>query len=217
MSNVNGFSMGNVFDSQISTSEAIKAYAIYDHSAWRQVMGPFIKAFKGNAKTIAEILPNTTSPQGSMWYRPLSLNTTCADHLGKPDGSKNGFDAINYAVLLPVSIDATINVYTGKTLLHSTQGVTGLTYGSIKGVKVGIQMVEVVQNEVIIGRAVSNVDVVDSGCSLYNYNYNVVSFGAGDGNAVPSSDESAGDDSGEGGTGADNQDDGGHNDSCTSN
>ncbi|KAI4153976.1 MAG: hypothetical protein LQ340_001953 [Diploschistes diacapsis] len=202
MSNVNGFSMGNVFDSQISTSEAIKAYAIYDHSAWRQVMGPFIKAFKGNAKTIAEILPNTTSPQ---------------DHLGKPDGSKNGFDAINYAVLLPVSIDATINVYTGKTLLHSTQGVTGLTYGSIKGVKVGIQMVEVVQNEVIIGRAVSNVDVVDSGCSLYNYNYNVVSFGAGDGNAVPSSDESAGDDSGEGGTGADNQDDGGHNDSCTSN
>ncbi|KAK7703348.1 hypothetical protein SLS57_010997 [Botryosphaeria dothidea] len=170
--------IGNVWQESISTSEATKKYVDdFDHSAWQDVISPFISAYKNDAKDETEILPlNNGNFTGAMWYRPLLKDASCSgDYLGKPIGWENAQDTVNFAVVLPQDSEGVkINVYSADTLLESFDGKAGMNAQAVQGMKAGQQKVELVGADgSVIGAGLSKVDVA-ADADFCNFNYHVV-------------------------------------------
>ncbi|KAH7032195.1 glycoside hydrolase [Macrophomina phaseolina] len=170
--------IGNVWQESISTSEATKKYVDdFDHSAWQDVISPFISAYKNDAKDETEILPlNNGNFTGAMWYRPLLKDASCSgDYLGKPIGWENAQDTVNFAIVLPAETSGVkINVYSGDTLLKSFDGKAGMNAQAVQGMRAGAQKVEVVGADGnVIGAGLSKVDVA-ADADFCNFNYHVV-------------------------------------------
>ncbi|KAL1617546.1 hypothetical protein SLS56_010949 [Neofusicoccum ribis] len=171
--------IGNVWNESISTSEATQKYVDnYDHSAWQDVIAPFIDAYKNkDATDVSEILPlNNGNFTGAVWYRPLLKDASCAgDYLGKPVGWENAQDTVNFAIVLPAETSGVkINVYSGEQLLKSFDGKAGLNAEAVLGMTTGAQKVELVNADgTVIGAGLSKEDVA-ADADFCNFNYHVV-------------------------------------------
>lgn len=171
--------IGNVWNESISTSEATQKYVDdFDHSAWQDVIAPFISAYKNGAKTATDIVPTNGNFTGAMWYRPLLKDASCAgDYLGKPIGWENAQDTVNFAVMLPADTEegsVKINVYSGDNLLESFDGKAGLNAQAVLGMTTGKQRVELVNTDgTVLGAGLSAADV-QADADFCNFNYHVV-------------------------------------------
>lgn len=169
--------IGNIWQSAISTSEATKKYVNdFDHSAWQDVIAPFIKAFHDEKTTSDEIVPLNGTFTGAAWYRPLLKDASCAgDYLGKPIGWENAQDTVNFAVVLPADTEGVkINVYSNGALLESFDGKAGMNAQAVMGMAAGAQKVEIVAADgTVIGAGLSKQDVA-ADADFCNFNYNVV-------------------------------------------
>ncbi|KAK8233899.1 glycoside hydrolase [Phyllosticta capitalensis] len=168
--------IGNVWSESISSSPDIKAYADgYDHSAWQDVIAPFITAYKNGLTDVSGITPFGDFA-GAFWYRTILANASCSgDSMGKPSGWENALDAVNFAALLPEDTEATIKVYSGGNLVASFAGVAGLNAQSVPDIQLGAQKVELVSSDgTVLGAGSSTVDVAADTDSTCNFNYQVV-------------------------------------------
>ncbi|KAK8157800.1 glycoside hydrolase [Phyllosticta citrichinensis] len=169
--------IGNVWADSIASSPDIQAYANgYDHSAWQDVIAPFITAYKNGATDVAAITPFGAFA-AAFWYRPLLASASCSgDDLGKPSGWENALDALNFAVLLPEDTEGvTIKVYSGGNVIASVPGVAGLNAQSVPGIQLGAQKVELLKADgTVLGAGSGTVDVVAETDGTCNFNYQVV-------------------------------------------
>ena len=170
--------IGDVWPEQIACCSDIQAYADgFDHSGWRQVITPFIKAYKAGITDISKITPTSSSPQGAVWYRTLLTTASCSSTIANYQEAQ---DAINYAVILPASASGySIKVYSNGKLLQTVAAKPGLNGGSVLGLQAGTaatQMIQVVNSSgTVVSSAQGTKDVLaESNNSICNWNYEVV-------------------------------------------
>jgi glucan endo-1,3-alpha-glucosidase len=159
----------------------------YNHTAWQQLIKPFITAYKSGSTSASDIVPTTgAAVQGAMWYRPLLKSASCSsDSLGKPSGWENAQDAINFGLVFAADTASgqyVINVYTdaagANTKIGQYDAVAGLNYATAAGVTTGQQSLEVVDSSTgdVVASATSTMAVeadISSG-GVCNFNYQVL-------------------------------------------
>ncbi|KAI0833775.1 glycoside hydrolase [Trametes gibbosa] len=170
--------VGNIFPEPIAGSPAIQAYADgFDHTAWQNVLAPFIVAYKNSKTSAADVVPFGAFA-GAFWYRPLLLTAQCPnDSLGKPDGAQNAVDELSFAVLLPAdSSGVTVRVLSGGTVTATLPTTPGLNAATVP-IRLGSQRVELVAADGnIIGAGVGTKDVVGETDGVCNFNYEVANI-----------------------------------------
>ena len=135
-------------------------------------MTSFIQAFKSGLDA-SEMAPPSEVPVGAMWYRPVLKS--CSSE--SPDHSQAGQDAVNYAFVLPTSLEgATIRVSSGGQVIGERTASAGLNYGSVGTMTTGAQKVELVNGGSVIATAVGTVDVQENLPVFCNFNYYVVAL-----------------------------------------
>ncbi|KAL1949764.1 hypothetical protein VTO73DRAFT_8645 [Trametes versicolor] len=167
--------IGNIFPEPIAGSPAIQAYADgFNHTAWQNVLAPFIVAYKNGATSAADVT-SFGAFAGAFWYRPLLLTAQCAsDPLGKPDGAQNAVDELSYAVLLPAdSTGVTVRVSSGGNVVATFPTTPGLNANTVP-IQLGAQRVELVGADGnVIGAGDGTKDVVGETDGVCNFNYEV--------------------------------------------
>ncbi|WRT69078.1 uncharacterized protein IL334_006061 [Kwoniella shivajii] len=140
----------------------------FDHSAWMDMMGPFISAFKaGQSK------PQINEDRIVWWYRPTLKNAECdsTDSVGeKPRGWEMAADSVFVAALTtgPATITVTIGG-TSSSQKVDGEGVHTLAFPMCAG-SVSFQMT-VDGGGTAIGKG--NIDITDQ-CYKGIYNFNVL-------------------------------------------
>lgn len=168
--------IGNCWPEAISGAPAIQAYSNgFDHTAWQDVLAPFISAYKNGATSISQVTPFGAFA-GAFWYRTILQSASCAsDPLGRPQGADNAQDLINIAVLLPANTSGvTIRVSSGGNVVATLPTKPGLNEAAVS-IKTGAQKVELVaSNGQVLGAGSSTQDVEADSSGVCNFNYQVV-------------------------------------------
>ncbi|KND88090.1 Glucan endo-1,3-alpha-glucosidase agn1 [Tolypocladium ophioglossoides CBS 100239] len=170
-----GHYIGNVFPDAISCCPDIQSYANnFDHKGWQQLVKPFMDAYRNGATDSSKIMPPSSSPVGTLWYRTLLTSASCSSTVSNHE---QGQDAINYGVILPSS-GYTINVYSNGKQLGSFPGKAGLNYQSVLGLQTGgdqrIDILDSSNNKVATATGTKNVLAQSLDSTLCNWNYEVV-------------------------------------------
>lgn len=117
--------------------------------------------------------PPSDAPVGAMWYRGVLKSCSSS----APDHAQAAVDAVNYAFVLPASLEgATIRVTSGDNVLAENPAVAGLNYGTVSGMGTGAQKVEVVGKNSTVATAAGTVDVQEEQSEFCNFNYYVVAL-----------------------------------------
>ncbi|KAH8601291.1 glycoside hydrolase [Bisporella sp. PMI_857] len=172
--------IGNVWPYAIDGTNVAGYTDDYDHSAWGNIISPFIAAYKAGSSDIADIVPaNGAKASGAIWYHTILTTATCAsDSIGKPDGWSNAEDLVHVAVLLSeAGAGSLIKVYNGddNEKLAEVVGVKGLNSFSVNGLNTGKVVVDIVEGITTIASAKGGKDVA-ADAAICNYNYHVVGF-----------------------------------------
>jgi glucan endo-1,3-alpha-glucosidase len=167
--------IGNNWPGQIAGSPDIAAYADgFDHSGWQQLVSAFIQAYKSGATSGSQILPPSSSPVGTLWYRTLMTTAGCSSTIANYESAQ---DTVNFAVVLPSSV-YTIKVYSNGAQIGSFDGVKGLNYNDVPGLQPGsapvLQVYDSSNNLVASATGTKAVSSESSDSSLCNWNYEVV-------------------------------------------
>jgi glucan endo-1,3-alpha-glucosidase len=173
--------VGNFWPEQIAGSD-IGTYAnSFDHTGWQQILPSFINAYKSGVTDVAQLTPPSgKTAVGVMWYRTLLTSGSCSsDPMGKPSGSQNAQDAINFAVILPDNGSYTINVYSNNNKIGSFPGESGLNRRMVLGLQAGagqrVEVVDTTTNTVVMS-ATGTKDVQADTTAICNFNYEVVAL-----------------------------------------
>jgi glucan endo-1,3-alpha-glucosidase len=169
--------IGNIWPSATEGSPSHAYTDGFDHSGWQILLKAFLAAYKSGARSASDVVPTDgKNAQGVFWYRPILATASCyGDSLGKPQGWENADDAVNVAILLSGSaIGATVNVYSGDSLLKSFTGAAGLNSWSVLGMRVGAQKVEVVGTDGSVLLSKEGDHAVMADATVCNFNYAVV-------------------------------------------
>ncbi|KAI0648825.1 glycoside hydrolase [Trametes meyenii] len=165
--------VGNVFPEPIAGSPAIQAYSNgFNHTAWQDILAPFIVAYKNNKTSVTDITPFGEFA-GGFWYRPLLVTAKCAnDTLGKPDGVQNAVDKLSIAVLLPAnSTGMTLRVLSGDSVTATLPTTPGLNAVTVP-FQLGRQRVELVGADgSIVGAGDGTKDVIGETNGVCNFDY----------------------------------------------
>ncbi|KAF2091346.1 glycoside hydrolase family 71 protein [Saccharata proteae CBS 121410] len=167
--------IGNIWSE--ANAEDVNAYSEgWDHTAWQNIIGPFITAYKNSETDVSSIVPGLGDYSGVMWYHTLLNTATCAsDSLGPPDNEDGAQNAINFAVLLPAGATGyTIEAWSAGSLLQSFDAVAGMNAHSVPGVVAGALSVKLVKGGETVATAASDVDVAADTDGVCNFNYRVV-------------------------------------------
>ena len=118
--------------------------------------------------------PSGANAVGAMWYRTILKDASCANDQPKPTGWQAALDAVNYAVVVEGS-GMSIRVSSGGNVLQTNAVQVGLNYGSVGGMVVGDQKVELVDGGGnVVMTAASGVDVEADTDEICNFNYQVI-------------------------------------------
>ncbi|KAH8674285.1 putative glucan endo-1,3-alpha-glucosidase agn1 precursor [Xylariales sp. PMI_506] len=148
----------------------------WPHEGWQPLVTSFTTAYRYGLTASGMRPPNGTDMIGTMWYRTIMADATCADDpYGPPDGAGAGKDAVNWAIVLEDGItDATAQVWSGGVLIGKKALSAGLNYDSTPGMNTGIQYVEVVDADYnILMSAQGAINVQDDTTGICNFNYQV--------------------------------------------
>lgn len=149
----------------------------WDHTAWQPLVTSFIRAYKVGAKSAAAMKPATPGvPTGSMWYRTVLSTASCQ----KPKDGETEIDSVNFAVVLPVGAEGyTTRIRSGGKVIDSRPAKPGLNYASVRGIRSGKQVLELVDSD---GKACM---IADGGLEVSgeaegrcNYNFQVAGLQA---------------------------------------
>ncbi|CAG5137544.1 uncharacterized protein ALTATR162_LOCUS142 [Alternaria atra] len=145
----------------------------WSHRAWQPLIASWIAAYKSNKDSGGMTPPAGSQAIGAMWYRTIPTNAPCAGGR-KPDNWQSALDAVNYAVVVaPDSAGIVIRVISAGQVISEKRAAAGLNYGSVPGMRLGSQRIELVNGDSVVQVAAGSKDVVadDSAC---NFNYQVV-------------------------------------------
>ncbi|KAL6862892.1 hypothetical protein ACO1O0_003131 [Amphichorda felina] len=149
----------------------------FPHYDWQPLLTSFIRAFKDGADASQMIPPSSSggsdsdTPIGAMWYRGVLKSCTS----GLPDNAQAAVDAVNYALVLPASLEgAAIRVTSGGSVLSETAAVAGLNYATVGGIVTGAQKLEVLSGDTVVATAAGGPDVQGDQPEFCNFNYLVV-------------------------------------------
>lgn len=140
---------------------------------------PFISAYKAGVADVSQIAAESTSINGSIWYRTLLTSASCSSGI---QNYQQAQDAINFAIILPQENAATytITVHSNGQQIGSFAGKPGLNWQTVLGLQAGkgnSQVVRVVNSSGnTVASAVGTKDVLSQSndSSLCNWNYEVV-------------------------------------------
>jgi glucan endo-1,3-alpha-glucosidase len=169
--------MGNSWPEPIDGTN-IGAYTTdYPHTAYKEILPAFIKAYKAGATTTDTMYPtNSADAQGAFWHHTLLTTSDCsADSIGEPQGLDTVEDKVTVVVL----------VASGKTNLSVDISVAGASVGtqalvpgynqySVDGLKVGSVSVTVTDDSgATVVSGTGTLPVVAT-ADICNYNFQVV-------------------------------------------
>jgi glucan endo-1,3-alpha-glucosidase len=80
--------MGNSWPDPIEGTNIASYTANYSHTAYKEILPAFVKAYKSGAMTTNTMYPmNGKNAQGAFWHHTLLANGDCSsDSIGKPQG-----------------------------------------------------------------------------------------------------------------------------------
>ncbi|KAF2969036.1 hypothetical protein GQX73_g4532 [Xylaria multiplex] len=163
-----------------TVTEEILQYGDTDaipHNGWQPLISSFIKAFKDGASDTSSLAPtNGASFAGAFWYRGVLKSCINNGADGTPRGSGGARDTVVYAVILPAGSQGfQIRVSSGDQVLATQSVAPGLSYNSIEGLKIGGQLLELLDSSGnVVAKASSKVDVSDQPTNGFcNFNYYV--------------------------------------------
>jgi glucan endo-1,3-alpha-glucosidase len=172
--------VGNIWPEPMAGSAAIRAYTEgYSHKGYKEILGPFVTAWKRGDTTTAGIVPsNGKEVQGTYWHHTLLVGADCsADPLGKPGGVENAEDVVSGVILVASGQTALVAVVkSGETEMGKVNLVEGYNAFKVGGLVAGKVSVEVFSGSTMISGGYGSIDVANSG-SLCNYNFQVVPLG----------------------------------------
>jgi glucan endo-1,3-alpha-glucosidase len=173
--------IGNLWAEGIPADELAYANQTgWPHSGWQPLITSFIDAYKNGDDSSAMAPPSGSAAVGAMWYRTIWMNATCAsDPYGKPTGWQAAQDAVNFAVVVAAGqTGLSIRVTSGGTILQTIPVSPGLNYGSVPGLQLGTQKVELINSSgSAILTANSAIDVTaDTTTGICNFNYQVAAL-----------------------------------------
>ncbi|KXJ95170.1 glycoside hydrolase [Microdochium bolleyi] len=162
----------------------ITAYANqpeHPHDGWAPVFQSFAAAWKSGAASAAEMRApsGSTGPvAGAMWHREFLATSACAGTDGKPRGAGAAVDSVNWAVVLnrDAAGEFYVQVTSGGEVIARDRLLPGLNYKAVGGVRLGEQVVEVVDgagNKVIGGGKSTKGISADPTGSVCTYNVQV--------------------------------------------
>ncbi|KAJ1331844.1 glucan endo-1,3-alpha-glucosidase [Microdochium nivale] len=161
----------------------ILAYANQEehpHDGWAPVLQSFTAAWKSGAASAAEMRPPSGRGPvaGSMWHREFLTSSVCAGTDGKPGGAGAAVDSVNWAVVLDGEAEGEyfVQVWSGGEMIARDLLMPGLNYKAVGGVKLGEQVVEVVDaagQKVIRGGESTKGISADPAGSVCTYNVQV--------------------------------------------
>ena len=142
----------------------------FPHYDCQSLLTSFIQAFKDGVDA-SQMLPPGDAPIGAMWHRGVLKTRTSS----LPDHAQAAVDAVNYALVLPASLEgATIRVTSGGSVLGETPAVAGLNYATVDGMGTGLQKIEVINGDSVVATAAGTIDVQGDQPEFCNFNYHVV-------------------------------------------
>lgn len=145
--------------------------ADFPHDAWRDLMKPYIAAYKSGASA-----PVVEAEELVYWYRPSPKGASCTgDNLGIPTGANLMEDVVFASTMLTAPAELTvtsgnqapktITVPAGINTFNFTMGVGSQTFSVSRGGQV-----------ILGGRGGRD---ISSSCVIYNFNAYVGSFKSG--------------------------------------
>lgn len=171
--------VGNIWPEPVSGAPAIGAYTDgYDHTGYKNILAPFVAAWKRGDTTTAGMVPTNGLPvQGTFWHHTLLVGADCsADGMGKPAGVENAEDVVSGVVLVAagetelVAVVKSGDVEMGKVSLK--EGYNAFKVGGLVPGKVSV---EVWRASTMVGGGYGGIEVANQG-ALCNYNFQVVGF-----------------------------------------
>jgi glucan endo-1,3-alpha-glucosidase len=172
--------VGNIWPEPAAGSPSIQAYTDgYNHTGYKEILGPFITAWKRGDTTTGGIVPNNGKDvQGTFWHHTLLVDGDCsADALGKPDGYENAEDAVSGVILVASGkTSLTAVVKSGETEMSKIALIEGYNAFKVDGLVAGKVSVEVFSNSTMVSGGYGSIEVANS-ASLCNYNFQVVPLG----------------------------------------
>jgi hypothetical protein len=158
----------------------ILAYANQEehpHEGWQPLVASFIDAFKNGADASGMRPGNKKQVVGSMWHHEFLTTSECtSDELGKPSGHGAARDTVNWAVVIGDDlVNHSVQVWSGGEMIAKDPLVPGLNYKAVPNVRVGEQVIQVVDAEGVVlaeaGRSTKGISQNAPG--LCNYNFQV--------------------------------------------
>lgn len=149
--------MGNIWDEPMSTSTQIQNM-VKDrpHTAYWNIMGPFIKVWKDGATSTDNMVPDNGKPvQGAFWHHTLTVDASCgAGGLPKsPDIKTAAEDAVSGIILVAKGqgnkLVAVVNV--GGKELQKTTLKEGYNSFKFPGLTPGKVQLEVWNGSTMVG------------------------------------------------------------------
>lgn len=94
--------MGNSWPEPIDGSNIGTYTNAYDHTAYKEILPAFIKAYKAGVTNTNTMYPtNGKNAQGTFWHHTLLANANCGgDSFGKPRGANNIEDLVAVSCLI---------------------------------------------------------------------------------------------------------------------
>ncbi|KAH8599849.1 glycoside hydrolase [Bisporella sp. PMI_857] len=169
--------MGNSWLEPISGTPIVDYTQAYDHTAYKEILPAFIKAFKDGVTTTAILYPtNGAAAQGTFWHHTLLAAGTCpSDPLGLPRGASTVENKVTAVVLVAAGQTGLQAILTSGSTRLGTQnlvaGFNGFSFGGMTTGSVSVRVINSVGTTLVSG---TGPIAVVSTATLCNYNFQVV-------------------------------------------
>jgi len=161
----------------------------FPHNAWQRIITSFIVAYKAGGSTSSMVPPPNIPAVGVLWYKTILQNASCPNNTAglygqQPRDFSTGYDALNWAVVLPAkSTGMRISGFSNNVTLNTTTLGPGFNFGAFNGVQAGAQTLNLIDSTGAVVMSATNGMAVSTGCpdGIYNMNYQVIGLSS----AVP--------------------------------
>jgi glucan endo-1,3-alpha-glucosidase len=175
-----GHYMGNLWPEPRTISPEIQdRVSNREHTGYKEVLGPFIAAWRRGDRTTDNMVPNNGKDiQGTFWHHTLTVGATCgtAELPKSGDITKNAEDAVSGIILVAPGKTGLVGVVNvGNKELGKINLKPGFNKFKFAGLTPGKVQVEVWRGSTMIGGGYGKLEVKNSG-SVCNYSFQVVGF-----------------------------------------